>query len=218
MLFSRRNPASWREKLRIALWPRRNWLRSTQYLAKRVLRLTASPHSVAAGVAAGVFASFTPFLGFHFMIAFAVSYVIAGNLIAAAAGTFFGNPLTFPFIWASTYGLGRFILSGAQSTVTGTAHQRMAEIAHSDLIELGLMGLIQKIDAMWEPVIKPMAVGAVPIGTLVAIGFYLVTRWAAVKFRAARLKRLSERARHNSLGAEPRKVVPSEANSADTLV
>ncbi|MCB1460959.1 MAG: DUF2062 domain-containing protein, partial [Nitratireductor sp.] len=118
MLFSRRNPASWREKLRIALWPRRNWLRSTQYLAKRVLRLTASPHSVAAGVAAGVFASFTPFLGFHFMIAFAVSYVIAGNLIAAAAGTFFGNPLTFPFIWASTYGLGRFILSGAQSTVT----------------------------------------------------------------------------------------------------
>ncbi|MCG6856763.1 MAG: DUF2062 domain-containing protein [Salaquimonas sp.] len=214
MLFSRRNPVSWQERLRVAVWPRRSWARSTQYLVKRVLRLTASPHSVAAGVAAGVFASFTPFLGFHFMIAFAVSYVIAGNLIAAAAGTFFGNPLTFPFIWASTYGLGRFILSGAQSTVSNTAHQRMAEIAHSNLIELGLIGLINKIDALWEPVIKPMAIGAVPIGTMVAICFYLLTRWAAVKFRHARLKRLTERARSRTDNG----ATPPKASSADTLV
>ena len=195
------------------MWPRRSWLRSTQYLAKRVLRLTASPHSVAAGVAAGVFSSFTPFLGFHFMIAFAVSYVIAGNLIAAAAGTFFGNPLTFPFIWASTYATGRFILSGAQSTVTSTAHERMAEIAHSNLIELGLVGLLHKIDAMWEPVIKPMAVGAVPIGTMVAILFYIVTRWSAVKFRQARLKRLAERARDRNGGEG----TAAGTSSADTL-
>ncbi len=192
------------------MWPRRSWLRSTQYFVKRVLRLTASPHAVAAGVAAGVFASFTPFIGFHFAIAFAVSYVVAGNLIAAAAGTFFGNPITFPFIWASTYSTGRFILSGATTTATGTAHQRLGEIAHSDLIELGIAGLIHKIDAMWEPVIKPMAVGSIPIGTMVAIIFYLVTRWAAIKFRQTRLKRLSER-------AQERSSVPPKAGRADTV-
>ena len=109
MLFGRKNPASWTEKVRISLWPRRSWSRSFKYVTKRILRLTASPHAVSAGVAAGVFASFTPFLGLHFIIAFVVAYVIAGNLLAAALGTFFGNPATFPIIWASTYKVGTFM-------------------------------------------------------------------------------------------------------------
>lgn len=196
--------------MRIALWPRRSWLRSTQYFVKRVLRLTASPHAVAAGVAAGVFASFTPFIGFHFIIAFAISYVIAGNLIAAAAGTFFGNPISFPFIWTSTFATGRFILSGAQAASTDGPHYRLGEIAQSDLIALGLTGLVEKIASMWEPVIKPMTVGAVPVGTLFAIAFYMLTRWAAVKFRHTRLKRLSERARDRTGLAMRGKSGPAE--------
>lgn len=201
MLFSRRKPASWREKLRIAVWPRRSWSRSALYVTKRVLRLTASPHAIAAGVAAGVFASFTPYLGFHFIIAFAVSYVIAGNFIAAALGTFFGNPLTFPFIWASTFATGKFILSGALVAGGGGSHHRIAEIAHSDIFSLGLTGLVEKIAALWDPVIKPMSVGAIPLGVVVAIIIYLLTRWGAVKFRHARQKRLAERASIRSNGA-----------------
>ena len=213
MLFSRRTPASWREKLRVAIWPRRSWGRSAQYVTKRVLRLTASPHSVAAGVAAGVFASFTPFLGFHFMIAFAVSYFIAGNLIAAAMGTFFGNPLTFPFMWASTYAAGKFILSGAHSAGNGHGHQRIAEIANTDILSIGFTGLIEKIASIWEPVIKPMAVGSVPIGVVFAFLFYLLTRWAAVKFRHARRNRLAERARTRGQTG-----ISTDADPADTVV
>ena len=37
--------------------------------ASAILRLRASPHAIAAGVAAGVFASFIPFLGLHIIIA-----------------------------------------------------------------------------------------------------------------------------------------------------
>ena len=61
---------------------------------------------------AGVFASFTPLFGFHFLLAFTIAYFVAGNFLAAALGTFFGNPLTFPFIWAGTHKLGTFILRG----------------------------------------------------------------------------------------------------------
>ena len=188
-------------------------MRSAQYFMKRVLRLTASPHSVAAGVAAGVFASFTPFLGFHFAIAFTICYVISGNLIAAAAGTFFGNPLTFPFMWTSTYAVGKFILSGAQSTGNGHGHHRIAEIANTDILSIGLSGLIEKIASIWEPVIKPMAVGSVPIGIAFAFFFYLITRWAAVKFRHARQKRLAERARTRGEAT-----VTPVADPADTVV
>jgi uncharacterized protein len=196
MLFRRRNPASWQEKLRIALWPRRSWLRSVKYIAKRIMRLTASPHAIAAGVAAGVFASFTPFFGFHFIIAFTVSYIIAGNFFAAALGTFFGNPLTFPFIWASTYSVGRFILSGsAQHLVFDSPmSERLGQIAPTDFYWLGFAAVSEKILGLWDPLVKPMTVGAIPIGILVGIIAYLLTRWAAVGFRAARKKRLAAKA------------------------
>ena len=69
MLFRRRKKADLLERARTFFWPRRSFLRSAQYFIKRVLRLSATPHAIAAGVAAGVFASFTPFLGFHFVIA-----------------------------------------------------------------------------------------------------------------------------------------------------
>jgi uncharacterized protein (DUF2062 family) len=100
MLFRRRRPEGIFDRMRTAIWPRRSFGRSFQYFIKRVLRLTATPHAIAAGVAAGVFASWTPLLGFHFVLAFALAYVLAGNMVAAALGTAFGNPISFPFIWA----------------------------------------------------------------------------------------------------------------------
>lgn len=194
MLFRRRTPADWRETLRVALWPRRNWTRSGKYVAKRVFRLTGSPHGIAAGIAAGVFASFTPYLGFHFVIAFTIAYVIAGNFIAAAMGTFFGNPFSFPFIWASTYATGKFILSGATGETGDSNVERFGELAQADFLTHGFWGFAEKIAGIWEPVILPMTVGAVPLGVTVAIAAYLVTRTLAVVFRDHRRKVLAEKA------------------------
>lgn len=195
MLFRRKKPASWREMFRIAVWPRHSWSRSGKYVAKRILRLTGSPHAIAAGVAAGVFASCTPFLGFHFVIAFAVAYLIAGNFIAAAMGTFFGNPVTFPFIWASTYTTGHVILSGStRPHPNGNGHQRLGEIANSDIMNFGFGPVIDKITGLWQPVVMPMMVGAIPVGILAGIIAYLLTRWIAIGFQAARRKRLAAKA------------------------
>ena len=191
MLFGRRNPASWKETLRVWLWPRRSWVRSTKYFAKRVLRLTASTHAVSAGIAAGVFASFTPFLGLHVIIACAVAYVIAGNFLAAAIGTFFGNPLTFPFIWATTYNVGSFVLHGE----TRDANSGLHSLSETDFWTVGLSGIWEVVIGIWEPVIKPMAIGAVPCGVVVGIVSYLVTRGAVILYRnTKRAKRASKAA------------------------
>ncbi len=186
MMFGRKRPASWAEKLRVMLWPRRSWLRSFKYVSKRILRLTASPHAISAGVAAGIFASFTPFLGFHFIIAFLVAYVIAGNFLAAATGTFFGNPLTFPLIWTSTYQLGSFILSGE---AVEDENPELSKLAEADIMEIGMSGIWETVVGIWEPVVKPMLIGAVPIGVLFGIGAYIITRWASSSFNEARRKR-----------------------------
>lgn len=193
MLFRRKRPPDWRERLRVAVWPRRSWHRSLKYLAKRVLRLTASPHAIAAGIAAGVFASFTPYMGFHFLIAFAVAYIIAGNFVAAATGTFFGNPVSFPVIWVSTYSTGNLILHGNMGE--GGPQETIRQLRQADWWELGFSGFWELIQSFWEPVLKPMTVGAIPLGVAAGLVAYLITRWTAIAFQISRRKMLAEKAR-----------------------
>jgi uncharacterized protein (DUF2062 family) len=80
------------------------------YVVKRVTRLSGTPHSIAAGAACGVAISFTPFIGFHLIGAFLLSWLVRGNYIAAAVGTLVGNPWTVPLIGVATYKLGHVLL------------------------------------------------------------------------------------------------------------
>lgn len=180
MLFRRRKPLGFWAKLRVAIWPSRSFRRSFQYFIKRVLRLTATPHAIAAGVAAGVFTSWTPFLGFHFILSFIVAYALAGNLVAAALGTGFGNPISFPFIWALSLKTGNFLV-GAEPGGHGKHVDLEALLRHLDMKQL------------WEPVLKPMLVGSIPLGIGTAIVFYIVTYWAVRAFQTRRRLRLAER-------------------------
>jgi uncharacterized protein (DUF2062 family) len=179
MLFRRRTPPALGERLRTMVWPRRSLLRSAKYLAKRVLRLRATPHAVAAGVAAGVFASFFP-LGFHFIIAAVVSWLIAGNLVAAALGTAVGNPLTFPLLWGASWETGKLMLH---------EEGQQAVPAH-----LGAMLHDLSFAQLWEPILKPMTIGAVPLGLVSGLVFYGLTRWAMTVFQNKRRQLLAEKA------------------------
>ena len=179
MLFRRRETQSLMARLRTAVWPRHSWSRSARYFGKRILRLSGSPHAVAAGVAAGVFASFTPFIGLHFIVSFVFAFIVGGNMLAAAIGTFVGNPLTFPFIWASTYGLGSHIL-GHSNTLT--LHEIHYALVHRPL------------EVLW-PIIAPMLVGSLPIGLPIAIVAYVVAFFAVRAFRDLRRERLGARRR-----------------------
>lgn len=179
MLFRRRETPTLLARLRTAVWPRHSWSRSARYFGKRVLRLSGSPHAVAAGVAAGVFASFTPFVGLHFIVSFIFAFIVGGNMLAAAMGTFVGNPLTFPFIWASTYSLGSHILGQSNALALHEIHYALAH---------------RSIDVLW-PIIAPMLVGAVPIGLPIALTFYVVAFFTVRTFRDLRRERLDARRR-----------------------
>lgn len=182
MLFRRRKPADLGERIRTLLWPRRSFFRSMQYFVKRTLRLHATPHAIAAGIAAGVFASFTPFIGFHFIIAITISYFIGGNVVASAFGTAVGNPLTFPFIWGATLEMGRFLLSGSFS-------------GEGAPVEIGRLLRHAEFSQLWDPLLKPMTFGSIPIGIAFALAFYFATRWATLAFRERRRSALAEKAR-----------------------
>ncbi|MCY6381460.1 DUF2062 domain-containing protein [Hoeflea prorocentri] len=189
MLFRRRKPIGALEKVRIFFWPRRSFSRSFQYFGKRILRLTATPHAIAAGVAAGVMASWTPFLGFHFIIAAALAYVFAGNIIASALGTAFGNPLTFPFIWTATFKVGKQL----------TVDDFHGEVPH---IHLGRLFHDLDLNQLWEPVLKPMLFGCVPFMLTFGLLAYVLTYFGVVAFQNQRRRKLLKRRGGGDLSGE----------------
>lgn len=178
MLFKRRQPESPWQRLRIAFWPRASWRRSARYVVKRILRLRATPHAIAIGVAAGVFAAFNPFLGVHTLIAVALAWALSGNMIAAAISTWFGNPATYPFIWAGTWKLGNLILGVG-------AHDQPPPVVHDGMS-------LARIGELWRPLIEPMLVGSLPVGIVAALAAYWLARPAASAFAHRRDARLAE--------------------------
>jgi uncharacterized protein (DUF2062 family) len=194
MLLKRRSPPSWLEWLRVWAWPRRSWMRSGQYVTKRILRLTASPHAVASGVAMGVFTSCSPFLGLHFLISFALATLVRGNLIAAALGTFFGNPITFPFIWATAYELGNRILGNDVHAAAGKQLGRAMRDIGSVFWTFDFSHLASALGEIWTPLLYPMMIGGIILGTIVALPVYVITRRAALIFREARRDKLMAKA------------------------
>lgn len=180
MIFKRRDKASIGENVRIFLWPRRSWSRSVNYILLRVNRLSGSSHAIAIGCAAGIFASFTPFMGFHFLVAAGIAYVLGGNLLASALGTFFGNPLTFPFIWASAFKFGHWILGN-----------EVGEFQVSELMDAFSHGFMHVLDNAFETYLKPMTLGGAPLGFVIAFFGYFIIRKLVEKFQRKRALKLA---------------------------
>lgn len=189
MLFTRRDRAGFLETLRISLWPRRSWARSLRYVLLRIWRLRGTPRSIALGCAAGVFISFTPFLGFHFILAGIIAWVIGGNLLASALGTFFGNPLTFPFIWVCTFNVGHWLLGTETSLKFSELEERLASFAKG-LVSFSWDKMVQAIELFW-PIMKPMAVGAVPLGFVTAVVMFFVIHNTVGAYRTKKLVQMS---------------------------
>ena len=95
-MFRRRHSQSFVSRIRSVVWPERGFRRLFAYLLQRIARMPGSPLSIAIGVACGVSVSFTPFIGFHFLLGAFLAYLLRGNILASAIGTIVGNPWTFP--------------------------------------------------------------------------------------------------------------------------
>ena len=95
MVFRRRDRRPILRVIADFLYPPGGWLRAFHYVKHRVRRLPDTPERIARGIWAGVFTTFTPFYGLHFVVAAILAKVMRGNILAALMATFFGNPLTY---------------------------------------------------------------------------------------------------------------------------
>ena len=177
MILKRRTPHTRRQKVREMLWPSMGWRRVVYYYRHRISRLPGTPYFIASGFATGIAISFTPFVGFHMMMAGVISWILGGSLVAMVMGTVLsGNPWTYPFIWIGTYKLGKMMLGqhGTRAASSALTHQ----FTFSDLLDKP------------SELLLPMTLGSLPIALISwFISFYFVYH-VVKRYKHARLKRI----------------------------
>jgi uncharacterized protein len=185
MLFTPKHSPTWGQRLRVAVWPRRSWQRSSRYIGWRVMRLGGSPHGLALGVAIGVFVATLPIPGAQFLAAAVAAWVLRGNVPAALLGTFWANPVTVPVLWLSAHWLGCLMLGTPVVFQATDFFARMAQVK-SALLAPGAETLSAAYAVLW-PVFKPLVIGALPLAAVSAAVFYGLTLYLLQGYRERRL-------------------------------
>lgn len=170
-MFRRRDPIPLWQRLKSVFWPHIGWGRAFAYVMKRLKRMPGSPHNIAAGVAAGVMVSFTPFFP-HLATAALIAMVIRGNVVAAWVGTIVGNPSTFPIIWLLAYNLGLIIMGEPPvSEPQFQAESQLTTLPAPFTLDWAI-GWVERAIVWAKTNFLPMAIGGVPLGIIAGLGCY----------------------------------------------
>jgi hypothetical protein len=183
MVFKRRDRRPVLQTISEFFWPRRGWTRAVYYVWHRLRRLPDPPHRIARGIFAGIFVTFTPLFGLHFVLAFLLAKIIRGNVIAAILATFVGNPLTFFFIGLASLNTGHFILSLGASGAPEEIHSTLGEKfinAGADL-KHNIYAIFTDAQANWHDlhifyteVFLPYLIGGIIPGAIAGMtGYYI---------------------------------------------
>ncbi|MEL6643103.1 MAG: DUF2062 domain-containing protein [Pseudomonadota bacterium] len=209
MVFKRRKPRGYLEAFGRFFYPRGGWSRAGRYIAHRLRRLPDPAHKISRGIAAGVFASFTPFYGFHFFTAAFVAWLVRGNILASLLATFFGNPITFPFIAAISVELGTWILGRPPvapasvfvgfSLATIELWENFAAIFTAETAQWG------NLARFFDRIFLPYLVGGIAPGMLAGIAAYFLANPIIASYQRGRIKKMKERFEAKRRAAEDAK-------------
>lgn len=183
----RTRPHNLTERFAALLAPFREWgwWQGGRDSVRLLLQQRATAHEIALGCALGAFVSITPLLGVQTLMAVVLAFVLRASVPAAIVGTFIGNPLSWPFIWVSTYLMGLQMV-GLEGAFDSAAVQRNIELLWNALLDPSPQ-LLDATAALFWPLLWPMLAGSVPIGLLTAAVVYYVSRNAVRAWRSRQM-------------------------------
>ena len=145
-------------------------------------RLPDSSQKISRGIWAGLFATFTPFYGLHFLTAAIIARLLKGNILAALLATFFGNPLTYVPIGVISLQTGHFFLGTdyIPSAAGGKSILEKFLDAGADL-QQNVLAFVKGVETDWsrleifyQEVFFPYMIGGIIPGLIMAtLGYYL---------------------------------------------
>ena len=157
--------------------------RAIEYVGIRLKRIPDTPHKISLGMSCGIFASFTPLFGLHFLIAGLLSYLLRANVLASLIGTFIGNPITFPIITVFNLKLGEWILGSNEysSGDGGKIFEGFLDfifLIYKSLFTEGSIGenSVPRMNEFLYGVFIPYSLGGLILGISIAIISYFLLR------------------------------------------
>ena len=157
--------------------------RAIEYVGIRIKRIPDTPHKISLGMSCGIFASFTPLFGLHFLIAGLLSYLLRANVLASLIGTFIGNPITFPIITVFNLKLGEWILGSNEysSGDGGKIFEGFLDfifLIYKSLFTEGSIGenSVPRMNEFLYGVFIPYSLGGLILGISIAIISYFLLR------------------------------------------
>ena len=216
MVFKRRERRPILRKVQDAVYPRRGWRRAFEYIGHRIKRLPDTPHKIALGFAIGVFVSFSPLFGLHFIVAAVIAMALRGNVLASLMGTFFGNPITFPFIATISYRTGQLFLDA--SVTDGSFHGIKTAIVDGFVgtwqSVLSIVGLSEpawgQVEHFLGAVFLPYLIGGLIPGLIAAVISYMLGRPLVAAYQKTRRARLEKKRHKKSAAILQRTADPAE--------
>ena len=157
--------------------------RAIEYISIRLKRIPDTPHKISLGMSCGIFASFTPLFGLHFLIAGLLSYLLRANVLASLIGTFVGNPITFPVITVFNLKLGEWILGSSEysSGDGGKIFEGFLDfifLIYKSFFTEGSIGEnnVPRMNEFLNGVFIPYSLGGLILGIFIAVISYFLLR------------------------------------------
>ncbi len=208
-MFKRRNKQSYWQGFVELMYPRKGWRRGIDYISHRLKRLPDTPHRIALGIAIGAFVSFSPLFGLHFLVAWWLALAFRANVFASLLGTFFGNPLTFPFIAATSYQVGLRILGKTEEQTVWLRLKSSFEEAF-ETIWGNIKSLFGYKHSSWDgfleftqDVFLPYLIGGILPGFITAVVCYVFSKPLIATYQKRRKLKVEERKARKLAQSDP---------------
>ncbi len=150
---------------------------------KNIFRVKDTPHRIALAFAIGVFMGISPFLGFHYIGAFAIAWVLRLNKLVAFVGVSVNNPWTIVPISTFCTWVGKELIGFEQI------------LPRVDWKKVTLMNIISKLSDIENfvkmikslfPLIASFFVGSLVICTLSAVLSYFIIHIMVTRYQRIR--------------------------------
>ncbi len=180
-----------------------SWKRLKDHF-RRILHHEEEPWRIAGGMAVGVFISFTPFYGFHTLVALVCAFAFRLNKLATVTGAWVNLPWFAPVVYGVSLMVGELILSGGAVPPAWSQWSLQNLLATSQSyfqaqkVREGVFTLIQLTFAAS----KPLVVGTTVLGALAGGIAYLITLEAVNEIRRLKAQKGARRGRDRPAGKD----------------
>ncbi len=159
--------------------------RAKDFCVYRVLHADDPPHTLALGIAIGMFVTFTPLIGFQMVISVFLAWLLRANKIVGVPLVWISNPLTFVPIYYPCY------VVGCKLTGLPVVSDRWDEIGESwrALTTSASAGWLDKVKFGWDIVSEsfgPLWIGCMVVASVAGILSYYISLFSIRCYRMRR--------------------------------